>query len=56
MPTIVVGLPTGERVRVDAVRTERDRDDRLLLYDSEDTDIAEFPAGSYAVRDAELVK
>jgi len=57
MPTLVIGLPTGERVRIDGqLRTERDREDCLRVYDSEDTEVAEFPSGSYAVREQELVE
>jgi len=56
MPTIVVGLPNGERVHVTALVTEWDRDDSLTLTDSDGTEVAEFPDACYAVRKDDLVE
>jgi len=53
MTEIIVGLNRGdktERVTVDAVRVNRDRDGVVRCYDSDDTEIATFYDAEYAVK------
>lgn len=53
---IVVGVPRDggiEDIPIDADQLDRDRDGTLRAYD-DGTEIAVFPPGSFAVREANL--
>lgn len=58
--TFIVGLDVGggttERVAVDAVRTEWDRDDALHLFNADGQQVAEFPDARYAIHAEHLAE
>jgi hypothetical protein len=55
-PTIVVGLESGDRVRVQAARVEEAYDGTIKLFAESGTEVGKFPTGVWAVRAGELVE